>query len=733
MRQIAGVLAVVAVTATVSPAMASLQEASPDSAALALISRAREARGREAAGLQAYEGLVRERLYVGLTADRFRRERALFRSERVARVRWERDGPETVRWLGIRSQVPVAGEAGRVAVDRPESLDTYPLDPTGDRLRLGDDSFLHPLADSARASYRYTLGDTMRIELPALGREIVMVEVRFAPVRSDFRLLAGSLWFDLESAALIRGVFRPSRPFNLEVDEPEDADEVPGLLKPIVVEVDVIAVEYGLYDLRWWLAHRVRFDGVARVGSVATLPVTLETVAEQIEVDGSRLDPSADPPPGWTRIVEEEGRPNDADTTDSGRVRRAPPRRRIVFYPPDDTLRASPFLSNEAFARGSDAFTKEELDWVRDRLRVVAAPQAGLVGPRAAFGGWRYNRVEALSAAVRGTAPLGSGWIASGNLRIGLGDGVPNVEGELSRRIEPGRITLRAYSLLRPAGDWGNPFSLDASASALLLGYDDGQYLRSAGVGLALRSESGPVRFETRLFGEHQRPARKHTDVSLPNLLGDSYFPENLPADRIDVLGAEARVRLQVGLDPNGWIGWWSVWGEAATADRDYARLAASAGVSHPIAGRLSGALELQSGTTWGSLPTQRAYFPGGPATLRAFPGGSIAGAAFWLGRAELAYGLPAVRLIGFGDVGWAGPRAEFASGRPAASPASAPRFSTESCAWTSRGFSAVERRSASACTSISTDCSEERVPRTGPIGNCPPQYMPCRSSRRFA
>jgi hypothetical protein len=669
MRQIAGVLAIAAVTATASPAAASLQEAAPpDSAALALIARARQARGREAAGLRAYEGLVRERLYVGLTADRFRRERALFRSERVARVRWERDGPETVRWLGIRSEVPVAGGAGRVEVDRPESLDTYPLDPTGDRLRLGDDSFLHPLADSARASYRYALGDTMRIELPALGREIVMVEVRFAPVRSDFRLLAGSLWFDLESAALIRGVFRPSRPFNLDVDEPEDADEVPGLLKPIVVEVDVIAVEYGLYDLRWWLAHRVRFDGIARIGGFATLPVTLETVAEEIEVDGNRLDPSADPPSGWTRIVEEEGRPSDSDTTESGRVRRPPPRRRIVYYPPDDTLRASPFLSAEAFAHGSDAFTEEELDWVRNRLHEVDVPKSGLLGPRAEFGGWRYNRVEALSASVRGTAPLGSGWIASGKFRIGLGDAVPNLEAELSRRIEPGRITLRAYSLLRPAGDWGSPFSLDASASALLLGYDDGQYERAAGVGLGLKSASGPVRLETRVFGEHQRPARKHTDVSLPNLLGDAEFAENLPADRIDVFGVEARVRMQAGLDPVAWIGWWSAWGQVATGDRDYARLAGAAGVSHPIAGRLSGALELQAGTTWGNLPAQRSYLLGGPSTLRAFPGGSIAGPAFWLGRAELAYGLPAVRLIGFGDIGWAGPRAGFASGRPAAS-----------------------------------------------------------------
>lgn len=668
MSPVAGILLLAALNGGTVTVRATDTTVASDSAALALIARARAARGTEAGGLRAYEALVRERLYVGLTAERFRRERGLLRSERVARVRWERDGPETVRWLGIREQVPIAGDAGRIESDRPGALDTYPLDPTGDRLRLGDDSFLHPLADSAVAAYRYTSGDTMRIELPALGREIVMVEVRFAPTRADFRLLAGSLWFDLESAALIRGVFRPSRPFNLEIDEPEEAGDVPGFLKPIVVEVDAIAVEYGLYDLHWWLAHRVRFDGVALLGDLATLPVTLETVADEVEVDGTRLDPDAAARAGWTRIVERPGGTNDADTTATGRVRRPPPRERIVYYPPDDTLRASPYLSDEPFTRGSEAFSEDELDWVRARLRAVDAPRAGAATRGVVFGGWRYNRVEALSARARGIVTLGRGWSSAGELRLGVGDGVPGLEGRFERWVGPGRLTLRGYSELRAAGDWGRPFSLDASASALLLGYDDGQYMRAAGADARLRSELGAVRWEARVFAEHQRPARKHTDISLPNLVGDAELPDNLAAERIDVAGVDARVRWQAGIDPDGWIGLGSVWGEVAGGDLGYARLAASAGVSHPLAGRLSGAVELQAGTTWGDLPVQRQYLLGGATTLRAFPGGALRGPAFWLGRAELAYGLPVVRLIGFGDLGWAGARDAFGSGRPAAS-----------------------------------------------------------------
>lgn len=640
----------------------------PDSLALRLIERAREARGHEAEGLRAYEAVVRERLYAGLTARSLRRERGLLRSERVARVRWERDGAETVRWLGIRHDVPIAGEAARVEVDRPEPLDTYPLDPTGDRLRLGDESFLHPLSDSAEAHYRFVSGDTMRIELPALGREITMAEVRFSPPSPDFRLLAGSLWFDLETAALVRGVFRPSREFNLEIDEPEDADEVPGFLKPIVIAVDAIVVEYGLYDLRWWLAHRVRFEGVGRLASLVSVPVALETVASEVEVDGDRLSSEADPPEGWTRFVEEEGSANDDPITEDGRVRRPPPRRRVVYYPPEDSLRASPYLTKAWFDRGSDAFSDEELDWMRRQLDAVAPQAPGRSPSGTAIGGWRYNRVEALSVAFRARAPVGSRWHFEGEARLGAGDLEPNLEVELARPAGDARLYLRGYRALRNAAELESPFGLAASASALLLGYDDGQYFRATGGDVGFTAERGRLRWDGRLFAEHHASVEKETDASLANLIGDATMPANLAAERIDVFGLAARMRTQFGVDPDGWIGLASLWGEAAGGDRGYGRLGASVGLSRPIVGRLAGALDLRAGTSWGDLPVQRQWMLGGPATLRAFPGGALSGPAFWTARFELAYGRPAVRLIGFGDMGWAGPRSAFDSGRPAAS-----------------------------------------------------------------
>ena len=38
--------------------------------------------------------------------------------------------------------------------------------------------------------------------------------------------------------------------------EPEDADEVPGLIKPVTAEIDYVTVEYSLHEFRYWLPQR---------------------------------------------------------------------------------------------------------------------------------------------------------------------------------------------------------------------------------------------------------------------------------------------------------------------------------------------------------------------------------------------------------------------------------------------------------------------------------------------
>jgi len=93
-----------------------------------------------------------------------------------------------------------------------------------------------------------------------------MIEVRVDPRRPDIHLVAGSLWFDQGSGSLVRASYKPARPFDLELIEPEDAEEVPGLLKPITAEIKYVTVEYSFHEFRYWLPRRFALEGEATVG-----------------------------------------------------------------------------------------------------------------------------------------------------------------------------------------------------------------------------------------------------------------------------------------------------------------------------------------------------------------------------------------------------------------------------------------------------------------------------------
>jgi hypothetical protein len=667
-----------------------------DEAARELIRRARAERGREAAGLASWESTIRERISVGLTTQDIRRERGLFTSERVGRVRWDSTGVETIRWFGIRRAVPIAGEGAEIEVERPENLTEFPVDPAGDRLVLAGSPFHHPLADDAGDYYRFASGDTMRVILPS-GEEVVLAEVRVEPRTSDFEILAGSLWFDLASAALVRGAFRPARPFDLQLDEPEEADDVPGFLKPIVVRVEAMIVEYALYDLQWWLPTRVRFEGDGQIGSLLTIPVVVEAFTQDVEINEPGLDPEFPVPEGWTRSEigpcddphegrrrrderdapdeDEEEQEDRVEAEAAGEAQDAEPCEnpdgptRIILLPPEETLVEWFDSDEESQLSNEEPFSSDELNQIRDRLGKITLPPAPTAEPTIRLAGFRYNRVEALSGGVRAEVPLDGETRLIGEARIGLADLVPNLSASVVRRSGDGEVEMAGYWKLQDVGDWGNPFALLPSAHALLLAYDDAQYYRVAGLSVGWRG-GGTTRTELRLFGERHIDAPKETDVSLPHLLSDYEFPENVTAEKATLFGVSGRVRLQAGRDPNKPIYTATVWAEGAVGDREYIRYAGSGSVGAPIARVAEVALEAAAGSSVGTPPPQRYFFLGGVETLRAFPNTPDAnrGTAFWLSRVELGTRNPALRFVLFSDLGWAGSRSDFTFDDPAIS-----------------------------------------------------------------
>lgn len=646
-----------------------------DEGARALVERARAARDRQVEGMESYEGLLRERIYVGLAAARFRRERGLIEQERIARLRWSADGERAIQWMGARRAIPIVGadtrrdevaargrvsEAGAEVRDdlRRElpmellgetDLPAFAFDPSGDRLAFGSDWALHPLSDTAEAHYRFASGDTLRLRLPD-GRSVVLLEVQVEPRRADFNLVAGSLWFDEESASLVRASYRPARAFNLLLDEPEDAQDVPGFLQPVEADISYITVEYALYEFRWWLPRRFAFEGEVRLGRVVRFPATIEWSVGQYEVnDPISAIPVAGPlPPGWSRRerrVEEDGKVSYV----------------TVVVPEPEALLDAPELSLDFGRRSPTAFTDDEVSRLRGELEALLPAQHGL-SPQVAWGArmTRFNRVEGLSTGARVTVPLGPSLGTAVEARIGTGDREPNARLELYRGPEDRRWALAGYHGLAVVDEWQNPFSLTSSLQNLFLGSSVGEFYRATGGELRNVRVGRSTRLETAGFVERHGAVDRNATFFFADILWDKEIRPVLEASEVTVGGARAGLRWWRGQDPNGLVLTGQVLGEVAGGDAAYRRGAVSVSAAHPFLFGTAGAVEVGAGSLWGDVLPQRTFLLGGSATLRGFEDDVVRGPSFWRARGEVASGFAGARIGLFADAAWAGPRNAF-------------------------------------------------------------------------
>lgn len=638
-----------------------------------LIRRAREARQGDLGDIQHYEARLRQRAYVGFRGVGFRRERGVFEEERAAWIRWERGGERTVVWTGARRDVPLLAGFEGASEDMAEELsrdllrtsDAGPLlsDPWDDRLTLAGTGnwALHPLADTAGLHYRYASGDTLRIGLPD-RRTVTLYEARVEPREVRFDLLAGSLWFDSAQGGLVRATYRPARPFDLDLDEPGEAADVPGILKPIRAEIRYITVDYSFHEFRWWLPRRWAFEGEAQVGRLARFPITLEWLLEDYDVNAelSSLPGQGELPAGWSRSQNVVRRDGEA------------PRYVTVIVPPGDSLMGSDALQERPSGREPTAFTPEELQELQGALEGLL-PRG--LRPPPTFG-WgfdegmvRYNRIEGLSVGARGVVPVTPRSRVVGEVRLGSADLEANVELGWVRGVAEGReIAFLGYRRLVASSEWNNAHSLGASLGTFLWGGDRAPFHRTLGLELSTRREGRNVRFEGRLFGERHSGVERGTHFHLTRWLTENDMVPALPVEEGDAAGVELLARWQRGLDPRGLLASGTVRGEAATGGLSWQRMAASLALVHPLPFRTAGAIEVMGGAGWGDLPPQRRFFVGGPGTVRGFQEGSLTGESFWAVRTEIAGDVPALRLALFGDLGWAGPRDGLRDGVPVAS-----------------------------------------------------------------
>jgi hypothetical protein len=483
------------------------------------------------------------------------------------------------------------------------------------------------------------------------------------------------------------------------------------LISPMSAQVTAIAVEYGLYEGRFWLPRMQTAEGSARV-SFMRVPFKMEqsfkyasvnardTTMRPIAVnEGLRLDTLSDSLREHVRdslrtarrarrdsiregTLKPAPRVAQCDTSD---VRRSTDRRyqeaniSVSYRVPCDLkkLATAPELPASIYDPGDEIFGSKERDaLIAEALSLTAQPpfllgSGHLPPPTLKWGAefMRYNRIEGFSAGAQVDQPLGGGYTARALGRIGVADWEPNLELTLERSNLAKSVRVTGYNRLVASNDWGNPLSFGSSLSALLFGRDEGFYYRASGVELAGAREprSQGAHLSWRLFAEQERTAKQRTDFSL-----GAPFAPNFIADDANYAGGGVRLNHSAGLDPRGLRLLTDIRLEAASAlsKHDsvwnrYARGAADFTLSHGLPSQLIGALTLSGGGAAGELPAQRRWYLGGAQTVRGqSPDTAQSGNAFWMTRAELGRDMGGWRPVVFGDLGWVGDRSDLFANR---------------------------------------------------------------------
>jgi len=694
-----------------------------DPTARQLLERARVARMSQDSALQGYDATSYQRISAGMGFSRIGRDRLIFRTENVSRVRWQRGIGAWIDVKGQRTAIPVAPAEAQEDAERDmaEEADmaAIPYYPGYEALWVGtgtaranvnEREFVHPLARGAEAYYVYESGDSIDIRLPD-RTNVKLKELRVRPRTPKWNVVVGSLWFDVKSGQLVRAAYRFAVPLDVwemvKDEDPHALDDVPKWVMPMIspmhAQISAVAIEYGLYENRFWLPRIRAAEGSAQV-SFMHVPFKMEqsfryasvnaldslppvVVAGQPRLD-TLPDSLAEKMRDSLRALRRARRdsikagllkepPGQCDTSQYRIVRRREGRDdglelNVAYRVPCDikALANSPDLPKSIFDPGEEIFGAKERDALIAQALSLGAQPPFLLGsghlppPTLKYGPefMRYNRVEGFSIGAQIEQQLGGGYLARGVGRIGLADFEPNVELTVERTNLERTYALTGYNRLVAANDWGNPLSFGSSVSAFLFGRDEGFYYRTSGVELTRTRDprSDGARIDWRLFFENERAARQKTTFSL----GPAFIP-NIDAASEQYVGTGMRVNHTAGLDPRGWRLLSDVRVEAATAlakdDSIWNRYVRGGGdftLSHGLPTKLIGAVTLSGGTSAGQVPVQRLWYLGGAQTVRGQrPDTAASGNAYWLTRTELAYDAGGYRPSLFADIGWTGDR----------------------------------------------------------------------------
>jgi hypothetical protein len=447
----------------VTPAM--LSDAFRDSAARALLQLARRARLQQDAALRGYDAKTQARITARLGTSVLTRNRLLFRTENVSKVRWRRGQGMLIEPVAARTTMPMSKNVNVNGVA--SELIPVPYFPGRDQLWLPSsdmavvkkdvdesEGFIHPLADGSEAYYRYQVGDSLQIRLPT-GESLTLRELKVLSRRPEWRSFVGSFWFDTRSGSLVRAAYRLSAPLEIwseameearkDIEEAErdtsakraekikeaQADVPPALVRnimnPMRFDISLVTVEYALYEGRFWLPRVNRAEGNAQA-MFLKVPVTVEESYKYDDVDGTNPLP---PMPAAVQARQQAlatmqvcaPECDDAieDVTDDGRISRSQRRRET-----DSLMRASglqpPLLADTTAAA-------RRLRSIGDSLH-----KAYREGTVAALRAQRYARRDSLLLAAGRTVPAATDSSREARRTRSFGDSLYRAQQRKERR-----------------------------------------------------------------------------------------------------------------------------------------------------------------------------------------------------------------------------------------------------------------------------------------------------------
>lgn len=394
-----------------------------DDATRDLVRLARRARTQQDSALRAYEAKTTSRVSVGLGTGALMRNRLLFRSENVARVRWRRGSGMWIEPLARRSTTP-GGAMSVSGVD--EELIPLPYYPGRETLWIPGASFVkdevnenngfaHPLATGSEAYYRYAIGDSIRFGLPN-GDRITLRELKVTARKAEWRSFVGSFWFDARTGQLVRAAYRLSAPleiWNLVAEEEardlaaakadtsrnrdarvkrEADDDAPfwvrQMTNPLRADITLVTSEYSLHEGRFWLPRVNRAEGFGQA-MFMKFPVTVEEGYRYDAVNGDAmsfppLPPAATDSARQARVLNIGLSNATPAQRDSAEAARRDQRRRTGFFysrlPADSARLVDSLIDARSLARrdtaAGDSTVPRRLRTVRDSLALALRDSA---------------------------------------------------------------------------------------------------------------------------------------------------------------------------------------------------------------------------------------------------------------------------------------------------------------------------------------------------------------------